>query len=319
MENNATIIADIHFEVCSVNISEKKGVVKHPVEQIKLNKLGVEHDAHAGTWHRQVSILGQESINKFSELAGRTIKPGEFAENISTKGICLYELNPLDRIAIGNTELEVTQIGKKCHGDTCAIFREVGNCVMPKEGIFCRVLKEGIIEAGMKGICSPKIHKALIITLSDRASKGEYADRSGPAIAALLEAFFKNTKKSYQIDNKLIPDDTSKLMELLDWSENQSYDFVFLTGGTGIGPRDISPEVLKNWIDKEIPGIMEMIRVKYGQQKPAALLSRSIAGIKNNCLAFALPGSVRAVEEYCNEIIPLLNHAQLMLHSIDAH
>jgi len=124
--------------VVSVNISEKKGTIKIPVPEIVLNKLGVANDAHAGDWHRQVSLLADESVQRFTHAAGRKINYGEFAENITTKGLELVNTHPLDRLTIGDVELEITQIGKECHGTSCAIFKEVGNCVMPKEGIFAR-------------------------------------------------------------------------------------------------------------------------------------------------------------------------------------
>jgi MOSC domain-containing protein YiiM len=132
-------------KVISVNISEKKGTIKTPRKAITLNQLGVENDAHAGDWHRQVSLLAIESIHKFEKKLGRSMEYGEFAENITTQGIVLYETLPGDRFLIGETELEVTQIGKKCHGDGCQIFQIVGSCVMPKEGIFCKVIKGGSI------------------------------------------------------------------------------------------------------------------------------------------------------------------------------
>ncbi|HPR27644.1 MOSC domain-containing protein, partial [Lentimicrobium sp.] len=106
------------INVVSVNISEKKGTIKVPVEHIELTPNGVQGDAHAGKWHRQVSLLGTESFRKFEKVAGRPLKYGEFAENITTEGIILYETHPLDRFTIGNALLEVTQIGKKCHGDS---------------------------------------------------------------------------------------------------------------------------------------------------------------------------------------------------------
>ena len=138
------------IEVISVNISEKKGTIKTPRDLIVLNEKGVKDDAHAGDWHRQVSLLGDESIKSFEPEIGREIKYGEFAENITTKGIVLYKTKPGDMFIIGETHLEVTQIGKKCHGDDCEIFQEIGKCVMPKEGIFCKVVKGGTIKAGDK-------------------------------------------------------------------------------------------------------------------------------------------------------------------------
>ena len=135
-------------EIASVNISLEKGTVKEPVESIMIDSLGVREDAHAGDWHRQVSLLSEESIALFSRQMERECQAGEFAENITTRGVDLLQVAPLDRFRIGTVELEVTQIGKHCHGDNCAIFQAVGKCVMPKEGIFCRVLKEGEAKPG---------------------------------------------------------------------------------------------------------------------------------------------------------------------------
>ena len=136
------------MKVISVNISREKGTIKTPVSEIIIDELGVKGDAHAGDWRRQVSLLAKESVEKWGELAGRKVACGEFAENITTEGIVLYETHPGDRLIIGYVELEVTQIGKKCHGTGCAIFKEVGNCVMPKEGIFAKVIAGGTVKAG---------------------------------------------------------------------------------------------------------------------------------------------------------------------------
>ena len=116
------------IKVIATSISEKKGTIKKVQPFIELNELGVKGDAHAGSWHRQVSLLGVESISKFDAEANRKIAYGEFAENITTEGYPLYEMRPFDRLIGKNVELEVTQIGKKCHGDNCNIFKEVGNC-----------------------------------------------------------------------------------------------------------------------------------------------------------------------------------------------
>lgn len=305
--------------VVSVNISEKKGTIKIPVPHIELNELGVAHDAHAGDWHRQVSLLADESVQRFTHAAGRKVNYGEFAENITTRGLELVNTHPLDRLTIGDVELEITQIGKECHGTSCAIFREVGSCVMPKEGIFARVLKNGIVKAGDEVIYSPRIYTVMIITLSDRASRGEYSDRSGPKIEQLLTNFFETERWKFAIDRKLIPDDANTLKTLLEEARKNEIDIVITTGGTGIGPRDITPDIVKPLIDKEIPGIMELIRFKYGSLKPNALLSRAIAGVMHNTLIYTLPGSVKAVDEYMTEITPTLRHSIYMLHYLDAH
>lgn len=133
--------------VLSVNTSLTKGVVKHPVASITVRKNhGVVGDAHAGDWHRQVSILAFESYQKMT-IDGGLLPIGSFAENITTEGIELYTLPIGTQLQIGSTLHEVTQIGKDCHKG-CEIRQLVGDCVMPKEGIFTIVLEEGIIQAG---------------------------------------------------------------------------------------------------------------------------------------------------------------------------
>ncbi|HAQ18028.1 MAG TPA: molybdenum cofactor synthesis protein [Prolixibacteraceae bacterium] len=307
------------IKILSVNTSEKKGTVKNPVESIQLTGIGVIGDAHSGKWHRQISLLASESIVKFAADAGRNIQYGEFAENITTEGLLLHECKPLDRFRNEHLELEVTQIGKKCHGDNCSIFREVGNCVMPKEGIFARVIREGTLKPGDELTYFQKIVNIQIITLSDRASAGEYADKSGPQIKLLVESFFAKINRQIVVANHLIPDDPKQLANLVNDAISAGADAIFTTGGTGIGPRDITPETIRPVLDREIPGIMELIRVKYGMQKPAALLSRGIAGVSGKTLIYCLPGSVKAVTEYCAEILPTIEHSLYMIEGIDSH
>ena len=134
--------------VVSVNISEKKGTVKKPVESVTLKlRHGIVGDAHAGDWHRQISMLAAESVDTMRNACDISLDAGIFAENINTVGIDLKNLPIGTRLRIGETEVEVTQIGKECHSD-CAIKQQVGRCVMPTEGIFVIVVREGIIQAG---------------------------------------------------------------------------------------------------------------------------------------------------------------------------
>lgn len=307
------------IRVLATSISEKKGTIKVVQPYIELNENGVKGDAHAGSWHRQVSLLGKESIDKFSKEANRSIAYGEFAENISTEGFPLFEMRPFDRLVGKNIELEVTQIGKKCHGDNCVIFREVGNCVMPKEGIFARVIRNGKLQEGDELEYLPRTFKVLVITLSDRASKGEYEDKSGPLLAKLTEDHFTASKRSVEISTEVIPDSQEMLSALILFAKEKQFDLLLTTGGTGIGSRDITPDVVKSYFDKEIPGIMEHIRTKYGATIPNALLSRGVAGVIGNMLAFTLPGSPKAIKEYCDEIFKIIDHAYLMLYGIDGH
>ncbi len=135
-------------KVLEVNISEKKGTIKKPIEfgEFEIN-LGLKGDAHSGNWHRQVSLLGKESFEKMEKMGIEGLEYGVFAENITTEGIILYELPIGTRLRIGDTIQEVTQIGKECH-DGCEISKIVGKCIMPKEGIFTKIIEPGIVKKG---------------------------------------------------------------------------------------------------------------------------------------------------------------------------
>ena len=133
--------------VLAVNVSEKKGERKTPVASVTLRENhGIEGDGHAGDWHRQVSLLAMESIAKMQAM-GLDVKEGDFAENITTQGVDLVSLPIGSSISLGETILEVTQIGKECH-TRCAIFYQAGDCVMPKEGIFAKVITGGVVRPG---------------------------------------------------------------------------------------------------------------------------------------------------------------------------
>ncbi len=165
----------------------------------------------------------------------------------------------------------------------------------------------------------PKIFKIKVITLSDRAKRGIYKDLSGPKAVELVQQYFQQINKEAIVDSIIIPDNKEELThEIIEARDNKT-DVLITTGGTGIGKRDITVDTVKKFIGKEIPGIMEMIRVKYGNEKPNALLSRGIAGVMNETLVYTLPGSVKGVEEYLNEIFLTLDHLIYMLHSIDNH
>jgi len=305
-------------KIHSLNISKEKGTLKSPVETVEINDLGVKGDAHAGHWHRQVSLLAVESLKKAEEQNNRKFNFGDFGENITTEGLELHKSNILDRFQCGDVLLEVTQIGKKCHKG-CEIMQQVGSCIMPVEGIFCRVLKGGQLNTGEELIYIPKQIKIQVITLSDRASKGIYEDKSGPFAAKMLKEFFEEGNRPVDITTRVIPDDEKELEQILQQAIEEKTDIVVTTGGTGIGSRDITPDVVKKMLDKEIPGIMELIRYKYGSVKPNALISRSVAGVIGKSLVYTLPGSVKAVKEYLDEITKTLEHSLRMINDIDSH
>ena len=282
------------LEVLSLNVSHEKGTVKHPVPEIAIDDLGIVGDAHAGPWQRQVSLLAQESIDRFSQQLGRPLGPGEFGENITFCGLSAQNVSPLDRFVFGDVELEVTQIGKECHGSGCAIFQQVGKCVMPAEGLFARVLHKGVIRCGDTGEHRPRPFRCMLITLSDRAAAGVYSDRSGPRVQELLDEFFAKRRWHYSAQHRVLPDDPDQLRREILLARECDIDVIITTGGTGVGPRDVAPETIVPLCDKLIPGIMEHIRAKFGQNNPRARLSRAVAGVMGTTQIYALPGSVRA-------------------------
>jgi len=310
---------NIRITITHVNISREKGTIKEPVERATLDRWGIQGDAHAGAWHRQVSLMSRKSLDHFYHKAGRTIQPGEFAENLTIEGMDLTGISLLDRFVNKHLVLEVTQLGKKCHGDGCAIYREIGKCAMPEEGIFTRVRKGGTLKPDDALDYEPKIYRGLVITLSDRASSGQYADRSGKKIEEQLTTYLKKHFSRYEVKREVIPDDQGRLINLLQHAKAKGYDWVITTGSTGIGSRDVAPETVSILLDKEIPGIMEMIRMRYSGNNPRALLSRSVAGVMSQTLVYTLPGSSKAVDEYLDVILPTLKHSLYMVHNLDVH
>ena len=289
-------------KVVSVNISEKKGTIKHPVELITLKiGYGIEGDAHAGDWHRQVSLLDLSSFEKMHNRAHVALNPGIFAENITTEGVDLWELPVGTRLEIGESLLEVTQIGKECHRH-CQVFKQVGDCVMPREGIFAKVIKEGSISAREAIKIIPVIRVA-ILTVSDKGFSGERADLSGPALADALEG------KAFVAVKEIVPDELERIKAKLIEYADQGLDLVITTGGTGFAPRDVTPEATAAVIERVAPGIGEAIRAQSLKITPMAMLSRATAGIRKKTLIINFPGSPKAALECLEIFLPVMNHA----------
>ncbi|NPV42038.1 MAG: MOSC domain-containing protein [Anaerolineae bacterium] len=289
--------------VVAVNISEKKGTFKHPVDQVTLMvDHGIQGDAHAGNWHRQVSLLAQESIDKMAAMGVDDLTPGKFAENITTQGIDLVSLPVGSRLWVGEVLMEVTQIGKECHHH-CQIYQQVGMCVMPTEGIFTKVIKEGTVKAGDEIVTVPSI-RAAVITISDKGSSGAREDKSGPALVEAL--------KDLAVVNEtlIIPDERDQIeAALCRLADAGATDVIFTTGGTGFAPRDVTPEATLAVIDRAVPGIPEAMRQASAQITPRAMLSRAAAGIRKRTLIVNLPGSPKAAVECLQVFLPVMVHA----------
>ncbi|MGV8049515.1 MAG: molybdenum cofactor synthesis domain-containing protein [Anaerolineaceae bacterium] len=290
-------------KVISINISTQTGTIKQPVDQATLRvNHGVEGDAHAGDWHRQVSLLSQESVNKMIELGATNLQPGIFAENITTEGIELHSLPIGTHLLVGETELEVTQIGKECHAH-CQVYQQVGMCIMPTEGIFTRVLMGGVIKPEDEISIVPAVNVA-VITISDKGAAGIREDKSGPALVKALKghALVKHTL--------ILPDEFTQIQAaLVELCEDGQVDLILTTGGTGLSPRDITPEATKSVIDRAVPGITEAMRAESRKITDRAMLSRATAGIRKRTLIINLPGSPKAAVECLQVFLPALPHA----------
>jgi molybdopterin adenylyltransferase len=289
-------------EIVAVSTSAEKGQRKKNVsEGLLIKNEGLQGDAHAGFAHRQVSLLAAESIAKMT-TKGLTVGPGDFAENLTTQGIDLTGLPVGSRLQAGTDAIiRVTQIGKECH-DRCAIYYQAGDCVMPREGIFAEVLRGGTIRAGDRIEEKPS-YRFGVITASDKGSCGEREDLSGPALAELLLPW------GDVMDYVIVPDDRTALAKMLAEMVAKGADAIFTTGGTGMGPRDVTPEATLEVIDRQVPGIAEAIRRETATVTAKAMLSRGMAGICGKTMIVNLPGSPKAVVECFAVLEPVLDHA----------
>lgn len=290
--------------VKAVCISEAKGTAKKNIGKCKLiENWGLEKDAHAGNWHRQVSLLSYEAVEAF-KARGAKVEDGAFGENLLVSGYDFKTL-PIGTIfQCNDVVLELTQIGKKCHTE-CEIHKMVGDCIMPREGVFAVVLRGGEIAVGDDlRVVEKNGYTAAVITASDKGSKGEREDVSGPAAAACLKGYGYDVKSV-----TVVPDDEEAIyQELLRLIDTEGVDVVFTTGGTGLSPRDNTPEATLRAATKQVPGIAEAIRYNSLQITPRAMLSRAVSVMRGQSLIINLPGSPKAVKECMDYVLPALGH-----------
>lgn len=290
-------------KVKAVCISEKKGTAKKDIgEAVFIENYGLENDAHAGNWHRQVSLLSFDAVEEF-RARGAKVADGAFGENLLVEGFD-FKAFPVGTIfKCNDVILEMTQIGKKCHSE-CEIYHQVGDCIMPREGVFAKVLHGGVIKVDDELVVVKKQFRAGIITASDKGSTGEREDLSGPAIRDMIEP------AGYEVvDLKILPDDEEALYrEIVRLADEEKVDVIFTTGGTGLSPRDNTPEATMRAATKNVPGIAEAIRTYSLTITPRAMLSRAVSVMRNRTLIINLPGSPKAVKESLAYILPTLSH-----------
>ncbi len=221
--------------VKAVCISEKKGTQKHDIKTAYFTNQGLKDDSHAGDWHRQVSLLSYDRVLEFNEK-GANVGHGDFGENLVVEGIDFKSLPVGTILKAGNVVLKMTQIGKECHSH-CEIYKKMGECIMPREGVFAVVLKEGTISVGDE-MTVQKPLRAGIITISDKGSRGQREDKSGEIIKKIA------TNNGYEItEYKILPDDFEIIKnELERICDENIADVIFTTGGTGFSKSDVTPE-----------------------------------------------------------------------------
>lgn len=299
-------------KVMAVCVSGRRGVAKSPVDSaVFLKDWGIEGDAHAGHWHRQVSLLGADKIRAFNRQ-GAGVNPGDFGENLVVEGIGLSQLPVGALLRCEEVVLEITQIGKDCHSH-CQIYQRMGECIMPREGVFARVLSPGVIRVGdqmeVERRAQPYPWQAAVITLSDRCAAGERQDLSGPAVAQRLK------EAGYQVaEQLLLPDGEQALKEhLIRLADQRRVDLILTTGGTGFAPRDRTPEATMAVAHRDAPGIAQAIRGASMAITPRAMLSRGVSVIRGGTLIVNLPGSPRACMECMDVFLEVLPHALQLL------
>ena len=303
-------------KILAICRSDKKGTQKYEISEAHLiPEWGIEDDAHAGKWHRQVSLLSFEKIEEF-RAKGANVSFGAFGENLVIQGVDLRSVPVGTIIHCGDAVLRLTQIGKECH-DHCAIYHSVGDCIMPREGVFAEVLKEGVIKPGDEMDFLPldpdRPFTACVITLSDRAAAGTYEDKSGPLMVEILKA------AGYEIvEYILLPDNKNRLKrELIRLADQRQVNVIFTTGGTGFSERDITPEATLEVCDRHAPGIAEAMRWYSLSITPKAMLSRQASGIRKKTLIVNMPGSPKAVKEDFDFILKPLAHGLGILRGTD--
>jgi len=300
--------------VCSASA---KGEKKRPVAVgvMEVGR-GLAGDAHAGS-ERQVSLLALESIEEIRQL-GLEVSPGDFAENLTTERLTLHLLPLGTRLRVGESVvLEITQIGKECHA-RCAIFDQVGTCVMPTQGVFARVVRGGEVRAGdpievtgqaasLSSRSAPGQVRVAVLVVSDRAARGERPDATGPHLRELI-----GSKGAAVTEVKVVPDEKEQIAAALrDWCDR--VDVILTAGGTGLADRDVTPEATACVIERTVPGIGEAMRAAGLRSTPHAMLSRGIAGVRGRTLIINLPGSPRGAAESLEAVWAAVPHAVALL------
>ena len=304
--------------VLFVCVSARKGVPKAAVDRVELRPgVGIVGDAHAGAWHRQVSMLDEADIESM-RAQGLDLRPGAFGENLVLSGLDLARLGIGSVLSVGTAELAVTQIGKVCHA-RCAIYVASGDCIMPRLGVFAEVKAPGEVAPGMEVRVASEVPRSLpqaaVLTVSDRCAAGEMADTAGPAVAAEVA----RALDAHLAWSGIVPDERETIADRLRDLAGRGIDLVLTVGGTGLGPRDVTPEATRAVVEREVPGLPEAMRAASAALTPNAWLSRAVAGLRAGTLIVNLPGSLAGATENLHAVLEPLEHAIKMIRGTAGH
>ena len=298
--------------IMAVCVSPRKGTPKTNIGTARLIAgWGLEHDSYAGSRHRQVSLLSYEKIEAF-RARGAEVEFGAFGENLVVRGFDFAALPVGARFACGDVVLEMTRIGRECHSH-CAIFEKMGECMMPTQGVFARVLCGGPLSVGdeleLLPAGTPLSYRVAVLTASDKGSRGERVDESGALIAQMCEQAGMLVTRTV-----LLPDERDRLAAAMrELCDGGGCDLLLTTGGTGFAPRDCTPEATRDIAERMVPGIPAAMVANSLQYTPRAMLTRAVAAIRAKTLIVNLPGSPKAVQENLSFLLPALGHGLQML------
>jgi molybdopterin adenylyltransferase len=298
----------------AICIGDRRGVVKTPVAAAELREEhGLVGDVHAGGGHRQLSLLAQSDVEAYGKALGHDVAPGAFAENLVIAGLDFGAIGLGTRLRVGRgAVLSVTRVGGSYEGHGAPLVQSEprpGHRLMPREGLFARVVQGGAIAVGDEVAVEQLIPRtqfqAVVLTLSDRCAAGVAVDTTGPAVASLV----RDELGAHIFASEILPDGQDGLAaRLRAYADDHGVDIILAAGGTGPSPRDQTPEAVRAVVQRLTPGFDEVMRHASLASTPLAMLSRACSGIRGSTLIVSLPGSERGATENLRAILPALPH-----------
>lgn len=297
----------MHGHLISVNMAKIRGASKRPVDEgILTPGWGLKGDAHGGDWDRQISLFPVETMALVPKAIRAAFELNTYSENLTIEGLPPEKLKIGTVLSIGTARIKILQIGKE-------VFEppESGRpYIVSREGRFGRVLSGGTVKAGdiveivEEGTPPADAPKIAVVTLSDKGAAGEREDVSGRFLT-----WYATRLGGQILSAVVIPDEKPAIRDALRKGIENGADLILTTGGTGLGPRDVTPDVTLEIIDREVPGFAEAMRAESLKKTPNAMISRAVSGVAGKTLIINLPGSPKAVAECMEVIFPALRHA----------